>query len=390
MFDTFASHARLLLIVCTASVGLAQSPVEEPLLRRNFGLQLSENDEVDGALERALGAFLGEAKSGTLTEAYVDLNHVAEHGFYFKEVLGMASTEVRKFDVPTVLKSYTKNERDYFVTVSFTCLQKGAPFTYRIIEFKAVPSRGGYRFYCPLDDRTEHFQTTKVDEVTYRHSGPLSLERAEEFARFQAEFCEHTGTPTAPLDYYKFETLDELLTSHGVIFSASKCNFLAHDLGFIESDGRTYMTGTDDAAYICGYVEDYLERHVPGAEEIYSPCAVGLAVCYGNYFTSGDDLPTLKAQFRAELVARPDLDFLAEFKKGRSSSIERHFCHFVMCAFLCEEVLQKEGFSAVLKLVQSGEDGERFMANLKTLLGVDESNFHGTILRLIHAPDAGK
>jgi len=143
------------------------------------------------------------------------------------------------------------------------------------------------------------------------------------------------------------------------------------------------MTGTDDAAYIAGYVEDYLERHVPGAAEIYSPCAVGLAVTYGDYFTSGDDLPTLKAQFREALLAQPDLDFLAEFKKGRGASIQRHFCHYVMCAFLCEEVLKEHGFDAVMKLVYSGAKGEQFFASLKASLDVDESSFHQTILRLI-------
>ncbi|MFT5734426.1 MAG: hypothetical protein ACJA2W_002154 [Planctomycetota bacterium] len=79
-------------------------------------------------------------------------------------------------------------------------------------------------------------------------------------------------------------------TSHGIIFTATKYNFLAHDLGFLESDGATYMTGTDDACYIPGYVEDYLEHHVPRAGEIFSPCANGLAVCYGGYFTSQQDL----------------------------------------------------------------------------------------------------
>ncbi|MFT5913963.1 MAG: hypothetical protein ACI81T_000448, partial [Bacteroidia bacterium] len=53
--------------------------------------------------------------------------------------------------------------------------------------------------------------------------------------------------------------------------------------------------------------------------------------------------------------------------------------------FLCEEVMKEKGFNEVLKLTYSGEEGELFFDNLKGVLGVDESNFHSTIVRLINS-----
>ena len=76
-------------------------------------------------------------------------------------------------------------------------------------------------------------------------------------------------------------------------------------------------------------------------------------------------------------------DFLEEFKKGRKSSVNRHFSFYVISAFLCEEAINKKGFKDVLKLVYSGENGELFFENLKSILNVDETNFHETIVRLI-------
>jgi len=355
----------------------------EPRLVRNFGVELSEDPATDAALERSLLAFLDAARRRALTADVVDPGHVAEHGFFFDELQGLSSTAKRRFRAPTVLRSYSKNGRDYFVTVSHSVVQCEELFTYRIIELKAVPHGDGYRFFCALDDRTETFRSTVVGPVTFHHSGELDQGEAREFASFYERFCARTKTEAKPLDYYCFATLDEMLTSHGILFSASKCNFLAYDLGLLESDGRTYLTGTNDAAYIPGFVEDYLERHVPGADQIYRPCAVGLAICYGNYFTSGHDLPTLKAQFRAALAARPDLDFLEEFRKGRGASIERHFCHFVICAFLCEQVLERRGFDAALQLVHSGPEGERFFSNLESMLGVDEAGFHEAVVGFV-------
>jgi len=84
-----------------------------------------------------------------------------------------------------------------------------------------------------------------------------------------------------------------------------------------------------------------------------------------------------------ELERDPDINFLVEFEKGRKSSVNRHFSFYVMSAFLCEEVINRKGFKDVLKLVYSGDNGELFFENLKSVLDIDKSNFHESILRLI-------
>ena len=91
----------------------------------------------------------------------------------------------------------------------------------------------------------------------------------------------------------------------------------------------------------------------------------------------------LKQQFCEELKQRPDINFLEEFKKGRKSSVNRHFSYFVISAFIFEEVLKKHDFNKAMELIYSGNDGESFFKNLKRVLEVDESNFHETVLRLI-------
>ncbi len=161
---------------------------------------------------------------------------------------------------------------------------------------------------------------------------------------------------------------------------------MQHDLGFLWHDGERYATGTGDERYLFGYVSGAVASASKNPESIYRPYLTGVAAYFGGYGLSGDSVETLARQFREELTLRPAMDFLEEFEKGRGSSVHRHFSHYVMCAFLCREIVARHGEAAALRLVHSGADGERFFDELDELLGVNKQNFHETILRLIESP----
>ena len=48
--------------------------------------------------------------------------------------------------------------------------------------------------------------------------------------------------------------------------------------------------------------------------------------------------------------------------------------HYVMCAFVCREVIARHGERAALALVECGAEGERFFGELERLLGVTGGN----------------
>ncbi|MEP2057975.1 MAG: hypothetical protein ABJJ05_09225 [Maribacter litoralis] len=174
-----------------------------------------------------------------------------------------------------------------------------------------------------------------------------------------------------------------MLKSYGFLYSARQCNFLCYDLGFTDNGGQIYMTGTNNENYIFGYLGDYLYHNLPNGEGMYWPIVQGVSTYYGGYGLTYDSMEELKEQFRNELLKNPTIDFLEEFKKERKSSVNRHFSYYVMSAFLCEEIVNKKSFNSLFALIYSGNEGESFFQNLKTILNVDETNFHETILRLI-------
>ncbi|GAB5554546.1 MAG: hypothetical protein Sapg2KO_41370 [Saprospiraceae bacterium] len=354
-------------------------------IQRNFNLELAEKDSLTSAkIEASLQGFLAQAQNGDYSSEYVDPEHQKEFEFFFNKLAGIGKDNHPDFNEPIILKSFTADHETYQLTVAFTGQRDGVPFIYQITELQAVPYQDHYRFYCPFRERTANFKRQKIKNVTFYYSGSINEQKAIEFADFKEELSLLTQTPNEKLDYYCFASLDELLKSYGFVYSARQCNFLCYDLGFTDSNGKIYVTGTNNENYRFGYIGDYLYANLPNKESMYWPFVQGLSTYYGGYGLSYENVAELKQQFKAELQRNPQIDFLEEFKKGRKSSVNRHFSYYVMSAFLCEEIIKQKGFDGVLKLVYSGEDGNSFFANLKDVLNIDEQDFHQNILRMIN------
>ena len=165
--------------------------------------------------------------------------------------------------------------------------------------------------------------------------------------------------------------------------AARQCNFLCYDLGFTDNGGNTYITGTGNENYVFGYIGDYLYYNLPENDQLYWPFIQGMATYYGGYGLSYEDIELLKQQFREELTTHPDINFLEEFKKGRKSSVNRHFSYYVMSAFIFQEVVEKHGFDKAIKLAHAGSKGEQFFELLDEVAEINEANFHESILRMI-------
>lgn len=372
---------RILFLI---SFLLSQAAFSQLSINRNLNLELADRDSIKSALlEESLSAFLTEAQNGDYSHEYVDSLHLQEYEFFFSKLAGIGKNNESLFNDPIILKSYTPDGYSYFMTVAFTGVKEERPFIYQITEFKTIPYQDHYRFYCPFEERTANFKAKKIKDVTYHYSGTIDEQKATQFASFKDDLAELTQTPKLPLDYYCFESLDELLKSYGFLYSARQCNFLCYDLGFTDNGGKIYLTGTNNENYRFGYIGDYLYENLADTENMYWPFVQGISTYYGGYGLSYDSMEELKEQFRAELKKNPSIDFLAEFQKGRKSSINRHFSYYVMSAFLCEETLKSKGFDGVLQLLYSGQDGEHFFENLEQVLHINESSFHDTIERLI-------
>lgn len=350
--------------------------------RINYNTELAEDQRVAALLQVSLEGLLHSVVHGDLDSEHFVPERTQRHAFFTNSLRAIGAQANAAEHAPLILKSYSPDGESYLITVAFFRAANQQPQIDKILEFHALPDGDGYRFQSPFD-HYDCLPTHAVNGVTFHAREPLDLQRAEQFALFKSKFERLVQAPPSRLDYYRFTSLDELLKAHGILYDSGKCNSLAQDLGFLDGGGQLFLTGTGDERYIFGYLRDYLRQHCDLEGDLYSPFVNGMAAYYGGYGLSGHDMPTLKQQFRARLAADPDFDCLREYRLGRRSSVNRHFTFYVICAFLCEQVVTQFGFEQALALARSGRNGEQFFARLHRILGVDEAGFHELIVRLI-------
>ncbi len=364
-------------------VGFSPPAFAEPRVVRNLGLEISEDSTTAVALETSLNGFLAETYAREYSDRYVDPAHYRQNEFFFENLpTGVSRRATTSFNEPAIVRSYSPNERDYYVTLNFSGTRDGVPSLFQLVELKAVPVSDHFRFYCLFDERTAGLEMETIGDVTFYHEGALDLEKAREFVEFKTQFTKLTRSEPAPMQYYKFRSLQSLLEAHGILFDAAKCNFLCNDLGITYNEGQTFVTGMNNECYIRDFIHGHFFDRMDNADRMYRPFREGMAIYYGGTW-GGVRLPEMTQRFREEMLPRPGIDFLEEFRKGRKSSVRPHFSYFFMSALFCREVIEEHGFEQAMKLVYSGSDGEDFFANLDDVMNVNESNFHDTIVRLM-------
>lgn len=376
--------AAVIAAILSAGCATRRAPsaaLGHAVLVRNLDVLLSEDPERAEVLEESIAAFLTQASTGEFTDDVVDLTDLDRHGIFFRRLAGFGDTP--DIGVPLLLKAYTLNGEDYFVTIAFAGERHGIPFLDMVVELKATPHGAGYRFDSPFEERTKDLHETTIDDVCFRYSGEFDGARARRFVARRAELSQLSGVSPPPLEYFAFQSLDEMLKAYGLVFDQDRCNFLGHDLGVFDHGRQRYLTGMGDECYMFGYAAQFLRSPKHDALDRYGTMAVGFKTLFGGYWLLGTPMHDLREELRATVLQAPDLDLLDLFKKGRNGQTQGHAPSLVMAALICEHALKKSNFDGLLRLVYAGSDGERFFAELEALLGIDEAGFRDTIVEML-------
>ena len=201
-----------------------------------------------------------------------------------------------------------------------------------------------------------------------------------------------TGREPAPVEYFAFGSLDELLKSYGLIFDEDRCNFLGHDLGLFDDGGARYVTGMGDESYLYGYLNCFLRGSHHDPEDRFSTMSSGFRTLYGGYWLIGTPMDQLERELLATLQESPGADLVDTFMKGRNGQTIGHAPSLVMAALIARETLRHRDFEDLLRLVHSGSKGESFFQELESILGVDEASFSAAIHSMLDGtfvPPAG-
>lgn len=227
-----------------------------PLLAR--GVELSEDGATATGLEHALRGLLAELSSGTISDRWVQPSERERHDFFYRSLARGARNTT-----PMVLKSCPQGGGTYALTIAFLPEETPIDSIPRIVEIEAVPRSSAYCFRSPFESRSAQLESRTIGSVTFHSSGPFDQERAEQFARFKADFEVATGADAEHLEDDCLHSLDALLKTYGLVHDTSECNLLGRDLDFLADGGRRYITGAGEESYMFGYRRGTLPSSTP-------------------------------------------------------------------------------------------------------------------------------
>lgn len=371
---------KILLLLFTA---VSISANSQQKIISNHLVTFSRDSVTNSKLKKSLTAFLSEANKGNFDTPYIDIEHYNKYEYFFQYFDEYSESRFYKdsmFYKPYLLKSYSYNKKEYYITLEFTGIYNNEVKTSMILELKAVPFNNSYRFYCLFDENTSSWNTKNIKGTTFLYTENLDEKKANLFIEFNQKLENLTGKKSDIYNYYKCKNTHKALEIFGIKYYFRHAN---SDYGFgLADDYGNFITGIDSEDYLHDYVHTFFGK-IYDNNKTWREFEEGIAIYYGNNW--GVPLAELKEILRSELKKDPNFDFLTEFKKGRKSKRYdgKHSYNRIMTGVLAKLIIEKKGFDTAIKLLYTGNKGESFFLVLNKEIGINEANFNKKMKQLL-------
>lgn len=349
----------------------------------NSWIQFSKDSVINTKLQKSLDAFLIEANKDNFENKYVENEHYKKYEYFFQQFINYSNSNYYKdslFFKPQLLKSFSYEKEDFYITLQFIGVSKNKPLTTKILEFKAKPKEDYYQFFCLFEENIENWKSDTKKGVTFHYSNTYNEEKATRFVKFNQKLEKLTKQKSPILNYYKCKDTQEALAIFGIKYSYRRSN---SDYGFgLSNDYGSFITGINSEDYLHDHVHSFFGK-IYENKETWREFEEGIAIYYGGNW--GVSLSELKTVLKNELKGNSNFDFLAEFKKGRKSKRYdgKHLYDRIMNAIFAELIINKHGFDAVIEVLHCGDNGENIYTQLDKKLGINEKNFNKKLKKLL-------
>ncbi len=365
-------NAQSKLLTISPEIKLPKDSVENSLLINNLErfLQLNINDKHALTTQKAETAILlGE----------------------LKEI-----TEKQKND--TSLKPYLQNitplgEKRYAVQVAFMGIKNEKPYLQALFDIIAVKENEQFSFTTPLVKNTQNWNIITDGYLSAYYQSETSKEFATQYVKATKEFDDKLGVsrPTAFYFCQSCETLLQLLQLSGIQYQN-------------EYNGQNWMMTSFDTPekLFHFYLKRFFDNRTADSHDLfharasiaipkearntYMICGYAYLYC-GSWQISWTDIQKI---FKTRMLYDNKTDWLKLYfdRYNFGENQQRHLLitQFIN-ALIIQKVEQEQGFSAVTKLLASGnmyQEKAKFFDILNAVTGINEKNFNQKVQQLIH------
>ncbi len=354
-----------------------------------------EREEIEYELKRDLDSLYTQINRGAISGDLLCQENLRLHMSVLGSIASTQHEDPEKQDnsyPATVINLYPIDDSEYLVQIAFMSAETAGPEAIKLL-FSLTAKRGDhghFRFACPLRHRTRYWKQTEVGKITYHHSGPLNVKRAEIFDRKNREIAEKMSLEAEHFDFYMSLDYQQINRLLGYDFEQGSISKYRNGYGVDANHIFAIMNNEDFSHdvfhYYSGQIYERKNRNWITEE--------GIAYLWGNaYWTdpAGEMIEQndLLADLDQLMKTNPDqtpTKIFEENTKAFSPLAPEVSARSTISALICQEVEQQHGIEGVLKMISCGRvpnNIDPYMATIKDLLGITEENFNQKVRELL-------
>lgn len=353
------------------------------------GIKLPKDSIERGLLIDNLNSFLRKNVESKLisvegkNEAYILLGELKE------------MADKQKSDAS--LKPYLQHviligEKQYAVQVAFMGISKEEPYLHAIFDIIAKKDNERFVFTTPLIKNTSGWRVITDKHVSAYYQSEATKEFASQYVKATVDFDKKLCV-SQPITYYfcqSCETLPQLLQLSGILYhkELSGQNWIMMSFDTPEKSFYFYPKRFFDnrTADLHDLFHSRANRAIPKEKRnTYMICGCAYLYC-GSWQINWTDIQKM---FKASMAYDKKTDWLKLYfdRYNFGENQQRHLLvtQFIN-ALIIEKVEREQGFSAVIKLLASGDmykEKNKFFEVLNEVTGMNEKNFNHKAQQLI-------
>lgn len=366
-----------LLLSCFALTSLS---AQDTGIRYNKLIHLPSDSLIKNQLLNSINGFLKDMVLENKSSPYVEAKHFTANQFFFDELLNYSASGLFKdenFYKAHLLNAYTKDQKTYHLTIAFMGTPKeGREVFSMIFNLKAVHQGAGFLFYSYYEDNLKamNWKQVSIGNVNYFYKNTINKNRLNAFSKFNTDFAKLLNRTPKKIDYIILEDANETFALLGIDYIISNNG----DPTLRFNTSNKILAGIEKDRYEHDLIHMYFED-LFDSKNTYRSFEEGIATYFAGSW--GDSYLEVVNMMKEYLNENPDADLGQLYKDNKRVGV--HSIRNMINAFLCEAILKKHDFSALLDILECGNNGELYYEKLAKYTDIREANFSAKVYQLL-------
>jgi len=348
-------------------------------------IRLPKDSTVQINLLNSLNKFLYSVKENRGIDAWILPEEKAETQLLIDEIQEFVIGDTIGIK-PYLINSELLNDKNSFsIQIAYLSQNDSQPLLKAIIEFIVYEKSGKFLFASPLLRNTKEWKIKIDGHLTFHYQNVIAEKMIDQYIRIAAGYDKKLGVNKASEYYFSdnCQSLTDLMRLAGIHYKLDYNGYAWPMIDFYMEDKRIALYGQKWSR------NDFVDPHdvfhsrasvaIPSAMQNHSMIC-GTAYVYGGSW--GMSWNDIKKMFKERMIYDKKTDWLKlyfeRYNFGKSQEEHLLITQFIN-ALLVEKIEKEQGFSAVMKLLSSGNiytERERFFRILEEVTGVNEANFN--------------